>query len=268
MVKQFERAKTSSTRSSGYRLSRGEVVPVAWLPETARTNSYQEGPNVKFEVSGTLRKDTTEERWPEPPHVAFANLHASDPRAVEAFVRRYGILHWHRPSQAFVEKESNVGTRDDILRMRDRNQQQMKTLIEKALHDSAGPENKQFSVESFGVELDQDHLRGVWEDVESIEELEAQIATGIGIKQDSVEIWPDDLWALICLLAVRDYKAGRLGVCENPDCPAPYFRKKRTTQRYCEQGPCVQYAQRQYSLDWWNREGKKRREKKSKVRRK
>jgi hypothetical protein len=268
MVKQQSEAKTSSTRSSDYRVSRGEVVPIAWLPETANLGFHQDG--TKFEISGTLRKDVTEEHWPEPPHIAFANLHVEDPQAVEAFVKRYGILHWSPASKGFPEKESNVGTREDILRIRNKNQQQLKTQIENAIghaiHGSE-PENRQFSVESFGLFLDQDHLWGVWEDAELVEELEAQIAVNVVIKRGIVELVPGDLWALICFLSVRDYKTEKLGVCENPDCPARYFRKNRRTQKFCEQGPCVAYAQRQYSLDWWNRVGKKKREKKKKNKR-
>jgi hypothetical protein len=201
----------------------------------------------------------------QPPHVAFANLHAEDPRAVEAFVKRYGILHWDATSQKLLEEESNVGIREDILRTRDLNHQQLRTQIENVLHGSPLPENRHYSVESFGLFLDQDHLQGIWEDAESVEELETQVVVNVAIKEHTVELLPRDLWALICLLSVRDYKAGRLGVCENPDCPARYFFRKRKTQKFCEQGPCVTYAQRPYSLGWWSRVGKKRRERKAKA---
>jgi hypothetical protein len=263
MVKQRSEAKTSSTKSSEYKFSRGKVTPIAWLPETANLIFHQG--DTKFEISGTLREDVTEERWSEPPHIAFANLRVEDPQAVDAFVKRYGILHWNAASRAFPEKESNVGTRENILRIRDRNQQELKTRLENAIQGSPRPENRQFSVESFGLFLDQDHLQGVWEDAEPVEELEAQVAASVVIKQDIVELVSEDLWALICFLSVRDYKTERLGICENPDCPARYFRKNRRTQKFCEQGPCVAYAQRQYSLGWWNRVGKKKREKKMKL---
>lgn len=86
----------------------------------------------------------------------------------------------------------------------------------------------------------------------------------IAIKDDAVELIPDDLWALICILTVRDHKAGRLGVCENPTCPACYFVKKRKTQKFCEGGPCVAYKQRKYALESWHRVGSKKREEKRK----
>src|SRR5258708_18207709 len=196
MVKQQQRGKTSSTGPSEYRVRRGVVVQIAWLPETANITCHRDGPNSSFEISGTLSKDTTEECWPEPPHVMFANLGAGDSRAVEAFIKRYGILHWNGPLGSLA-KESNVGTREDILRTRDRNQQQLAGQIENALRGPFRSSNRHFSIESFGLFLDQDHLRDVWEDAEPVEELEAQIVAGIVVKQDTVELVPEDLWALI-----------------------------------------------------------------------
>jgi hypothetical protein len=40
-------------------------------------------------------------------------------------------------------------------------------------------------------------------------------------------------------------------VCGNPDCPAPYFFAKRSTQKYCERGECTRYAVRKKALNWW-----------------
>ncbi|HEV2022314.1 MAG TPA: hypothetical protein VGQ94_07270 [Terriglobales bacterium] len=51
----------------------------------------------------------------------------------------------------------------------------------------------------------------------------------------------------------------RFRTCGNPQCPAPYFLAKRETQRYCERGECTAYAQQQYALKWWDKEGWKRR---------
>jgi hypothetical protein len=57
-----------------------------------------------------------------------------------------------------------------------------------------------------------------------------------------------------------------LTYCGNPDCLAPYFIARRSDQKYCERGDCTRYAQRQFSLDWWKREGSKRRTAKQKQR--
>lgn len=52
--------------------------------------------------------------------------------------------------------------------------------------------------------------------------------------------------------------ANRARFCANPDCPAPYFVAKRATQRYCSPD-CLKPFQKQWKLDWWNRQGKARR---------
>jgi hypothetical protein len=52
-------------------------------------------------------------------------------------------------------------------------------------------------------------------------------------------------------------------ICGNPECGASHFLAKRKTQKYCERGPCTDYAQRQYARSWWNKEGQKRRSRKT-----
>jgi len=47
-------------------------------------------------------------------------------------------------------------------------------------------------------------------------------------------------------------------VCEAEDCPARYFIAKRRNQRYCSP-ECAAQFQKKYKLDWWNREGSRRR---------
>lgn len=44
------------------------------------------------------------------------------------------------------------------------------------------------------------------------------------------------------------------GVCGNPDCPAPYFIKKRNTQRFCV-SVCANYGQREHKREWWRAHG-------------
>jgi len=51
-----------------------------------------------------------------------------------------------------------------------------------------------------------------------------------------------------------------LAICGNPACPAKYFISRRRDQKFCG-GECTAYAQRQYSLKYWNEEGKHRRTK-------
>jgi hypothetical protein len=43
-------------------------------------------------------------------------------------------------------------------------------------------------------------------------------------------------------------------VCGNPDCPAPYFIARKTTQRYCSE-KCAQVFQREWKRKWWAERG-------------
>lgn len=85
--------------------------------------------------------------------------------------------------------------------------------------------------------------------------VEENIMANVYLSGEHVWLGTKDLWTMICFLFLRDLTAGKLGICENPDCPAPYYKKKRSTQKFCEAGPCVAFAQRQYALRWWNADG-------------
>lgn len=84
---------------------------------------------------------------------------------------------------------------------------------------------------------------------------------------ERIAISTNDLWKFICLLFLIDEAEGKLGMCENPDCPAPYFKRKRRTQRFCERGSCTAYAARLYTQRWWETKGRKERhDKRAKAR--
>jgi hypothetical protein len=156
------------------------------------------------------------------------------PEAAEKFTKRYGVLN-----RDYMDRED--------------------------------PDGELFTIDSATFLATQDKLRVAWRggNVGRIAEIEGEVEesfdTDVIVAHRYVRLRPKDLWASICFLFLWDLKADKLGICENPECPAPYFRKKRKTQKFCEAGPCVAYAQRQYSLDWWNRVGKKKREKKAKT---
>ena len=44
---------------------------------------------------------------------------------------------------------------------------------------------------------------------------------------------PQDLWSFIRIAFLQDYAAGKTKVCQNPDCPTPYFLQKRKGQNHC-----------------------------------
>lgn len=116
-----------------------------------------------------------------------------------------------------------------------------------------------------------DNLRAAWEGDEraiAMYHESALAAVIMPTKQRRIEIDLRDPLTLMDVLFLRDYWAGKTGICANKDCPNPYYIKKRKTQKYCEAGPCTGEAQRQQKLDWWNRVGKIRAKKEAKKGRK
>jgi len=116
----------------------------------------------------------------------------------------------------------------------------------------------------------QDALRKAWAgDSGAIQEIESQVKYALeaqpSVRAGGVELTTDNLWGLICVLFLLDRIAGKTAVCANPECPAPYFLRKRKDQKFCERGPCSAYAQRRYALGWWERKGYELRAKRSKA---
>jgi len=254
MVKQNTTTKNSSIAKPQY-VFPCYVENLSDLPETTEVRLVENLGSVGgvegvsgYVISGKLGDKAAE--WPEPPHVVFANLLAEKPEAVENFTKRYGVL-----DRVYMDRENPKGGR--------------------------------FTIDSATFLFKQDLLKRAWKyisstgaqvaswadhpgrDADAVGEIEGEVEEGfdtdVVVAYRHVLLRPKDLWASICFLFMWDFKAQKLGFCDNPECPAPYFRKKRKTQKFCEQGPCVAYAQRQYSLGWWNRVGKKRRERKAKT---
>lgn len=75
----------------------------------------------------------------------------------------------------------------------------------------------------------------------------------VDVSKEGLRYFVDDIWTAIPILFFRDYGAGKTATCANPDCPNPYFIRRRKTQKYCEAGPCVAQAQREQKREWWKR---------------
>src|SRR2546426_10545089 len=270
MVEQHNQSKASSTRGGpppkGYGL-RGFIRYDALLPKSAELEIVDNverllrgqygftgpeadellpmsdgfgGPLVHhYTVTGTLGTERADvARWKEPPHEAFANLRAAEPglrlrlvdiNVAQNFIKTHGVIC----GKVVVEPESEP----------------------------------RFYESSAALSRAQGLLRRAWAgDSGALKEIEKQAADALVVRPSpeagGVELVAKKLWSFICILFLRDHGAGRIGICANPDCASPYFLKKRRTQKLCEAGPCVAYAQRQYALRWWNAEGKKRRGKK------
>jgi len=61
--------------------------------------------------------------------------------------------------------------------------------------------------------------------------------------------------------------AHRALVCPNPECPTPYFFRKKRRQRYCSES-CSGAGQREAKRKWWTAKGEDWRKKRSQERRK
>jgi hypothetical protein len=134
-------------------------------------------------------------RWKDAPHVALANLR-DEPEAVLRFTRTYGVLG--RKGKA---RTISVGR---VLELRN-------------------------------------ELRDAWEG--------KSYFPFVTVTQTTVRIWPNvapnlragmeivvsDLGTLIGMMFAKDLWEGRAKKCENPDCPAPYFRAVRKGQKFCSQ---------------------------------
>lgn len=112
-----------------------------------------------------------------------------------------------------------------------------------------------------------DLVRAAWQrDAKSLESLQKTLReprrTVMAFTEHGLEIQSRDFLGDICLLTLRDCMAGRTGVCENPECGNRFFIKRRSSQKFCDAGACVRFAQQQYALKWWGKHGEQRRQEK------
>ena len=212
----------------------------------------------------------------EPPHIALANL-PEDDKALQGFVNRWGPFTSSSGSyQSLIgtsrTAEERVKAVQESLRA-DSFLQTHPEIIEAFIKAHPEAEAQGVFTESPLVLDFRDLLRKAWKgdagaQFSMREEVGRHMKSTWSFRDGRVEMIPDKIWSAICILFLRDYEAGRTGVCANPDCPAPYYLKSRGSQKFCEAGPCVAYAQRQYALRWWNKAGKARRAKMQKKNRK
>jgi len=112
-----------------------------------------------------------------------------------------------------------------------------------------------------------DMVRAAWQgDTKALELLQKTLRepgrTVMTFTERGLEIQSRDLLGDICLLTLRDAHAGRTGECANPECGNRFFIKRRSSQRFCDAGACVRFAQQQYALRWWGKHGEQRRQEK------
>lgn len=108
-----------------------------------------------------------------------------------------------------------------------------------------------------------DVLRGAWRGDKSCLDggpIMSVIFAAIHVTAERIEVKPSQLVETASLLFMRDRLQGKTAICENPECPAPYFLRKRKTQKFCEAGPCVEYGARLRANKWWHAHGDEWRE--------
>jgi len=149
-------------------------------------------------------------RWKEPPHEVMANLPNDqqgeglvDLKALAAFVRKHGPL-----------------------------------FVQQPLGGDDGNEERFFCITAKDFTSFQHLLRRAWRgEREALETIESVAAKGLSIRLSvetgGLELQVGSLWPFISVLFLRDYAAGKAKICENAECPNPYFLRKRKGQRYC-----------------------------------
>jgi hypothetical protein len=232
-------------------------------------NPARKTSSTAMELRGSLRyyhpKVVKEKgiRWPDPPHVYFANLQL-DWKSLLKFDKTFGPLlrehlHLKREMAATTEKAPNLT---------DFERDQFATTEHKfeiAIYD---PDDVQHAC---GM---QQLLRDAWKgDGHAVAILQygGDLTTQQGPygpprlsavpSAHGIDIYAEDLWNYIRVAFLSDHAAGRTRVCANPDCGAgaPYFLAKRKDQRICGNDKCAAWAQREWALDWWKEKGYKRR---------
>jgi hypothetical protein len=168
-----------------------------------------------------------ERKWPDPPHVAFANLSLDD-ATLRMFTQRYGPLYTppkRSPAEEVLVSESKdpFATASALSRLfvPDLGRaQKMQELLRRAWR------GERFAIVELEHDLMQKGLRpwfGVTEKV-------------LGLKDaptDALTLWADDIWTLVRIAFLMDYKEGRAKICANPDCPTPCFVESRKGQEFC-----------------------------------
>ncbi len=176
------------------------------------------------------------------PHVALANL-PNDEKAVSKFVERWGPLY---------------ATKDDFITA-DRVRELLDIPETEAVRNLAAihPGAPKFFLETQQLVIQhRDTLRKAWRsDRSAIESMRRHVSANSSswsFKSGRIEIGVPDLWTTICVLFLNDLGRHKTGVCvRGAECPAPYFQKPRTDQKFCG-GACTDEARKEIKRKWWH----------------
>jgi hypothetical protein len=152
-------------------------------------------------IIGETGRDLVDpKRWPNAPHVAFANLNVTDMKTLAMFTRLYG------PPTADITKIPAAGDR--------------------------------FEVDYFMVGRMRERVRFAWRAKDAKElwlfENVERYDMPFTVSGKKLQLAPADVFTYIRLLLTRDISENRARICANPNCPSPYFIYKRRDQKFCE----------------------------------
>lgn len=194
-----------------------------------------------------------------------------DEKAIQWFIRTYGVLHGGPENRARAYGSGRiheVGSFDQEIAEVEELQYYLRLAW---MGHGESSENPILHIE---CEVMNDAFK-VYFDGPIIRDLKYAVREPSRYKYEKVVLATEDLWKLICLSFLHDFSAGKTGVCGNPNCPAPYYLKRRKDQKFCtgagpaeggrkpsaddvpDSGSCTAYAQREYARNWWreNRQG-------------
>ena len=168
-----------------------------------------------------------EPKWPDAPHIAFANLQLDD-ASLRMFTQRYGPLYAppkrSRAEEILIsESKDPFGTASALFRLFTPElgrAQKMQELLRRAWR------GEQFAIVELEHDLMQKGLRPWFGVTEKVLELK-------DAPPDALTLYADDIWTLVRIAFLMDYKGGRAKICANPDCPTPWFVESRKGQEFC-----------------------------------
>src|ERR1700741_1890350 len=176
---------------------------------------------IRYYVPGCERK------WPDAPHVAFANLQLDD-GSLGIFTKRYGPLYtppkWSRAEKAVIETGKDPLGTAMLLSRSSASELSRALKLQKLLRQSWRKDRLAI------VELEHDLMRQGLKPWFGVTEETLQLKDA---PSDALTLWADDMWTVVRAAFLMDYKIGRIKICGNPDCVTPYFVEGRKGQGFC-----------------------------------
>jgi hypothetical protein len=154
------------------------------------------GPEILTDVDGS---SVDQNKWLDPAHVTFANLHIYDQDQVESFLMQYGL------SGVFCGRH---------------------------MTPSSGAPEKWFIYPEFMAKW-QTLLQREWSTQKPQLWFHPR-SIAIDMNAGKLQLVTSDLWTLICISFLSDHSRGRTSVCRFAGCKClPHFLKSRRNQEFC-----------------------------------